>query len=685
MRLDSLHVKLKNRLFTNACLFFATHILLIQLCSTSMAQTPADRYSNEAATRGIDIYSGSVGGFGAGIALLDLDLDGDPDFVSVGAGNNLQILENDGNGFFIDRSPNPASSGVTAAICIAAGDVDGDRDIDLFIGRQLQHDLILLNQGDFQFTSYEWTTPDPILNTTRTTGASFSDLNGDDWLDLVVSCGSSSATQSWNHLFFNDGTGFFNEITVPGFNLPEPTFQIMPHDYDLDGDLDLYISNDRGMMNMFSNRILVNSAGTFGPVFFNTASVSVDSMGICAGDINLDGLPDIYVTNTTDPHPLLINNGSFQFEDICRDYGVHYGGVSWGCLFFDHGLDGDLDLLVADSILPDRLFENGPSTIWNDIAPQVEIDVPNFSACWIKGDLDGDGDIDLINQTQYENLKVFIQSGTPTNNYFKFRPLFKSPNYHAIGSKILVYDDNQDLIFSDQKTNGRNFKSESEWIFHHGVPAGRSVSTVEVIYPDGELRRFLNVPMNRTWNLPHRFLLGDRNGDRIIEIDDFNTICTMRTTTSNPIQSGFEFFDFDGNFIIDTEDLLALIEKSEWETNDCNWNGVNDLLDIFLNNSIDVNLDGVPDECADAFIRGDLNLDMVTDVGDSTLLLLFLFQGTPIQCFAAADLTNDSVVDIADFTFLASYLFSNSAPPPPPYPSCDNFVSNLSCEEHPCP
>ena len=74
MRLDSLHVKLKNRLFTNAGLFFATHILLIQLCSTSMAQTPADRYSNEAATRGIDIYSGSVGGFGAGIALLDLDL-----------------------------------------------------------------------------------------------------------------------------------------------------------------------------------------------------------------------------------------------------------------------------------------------------------------------------------------------------------------------------------------------------------------------------------------------------------------------------------------------------------------------------------------------------------------------------------------------------------------------------------
>ena len=58
-----------------------------------------------------------------------------------------------------------------------------------------------------------------------------------------------------------------------------------------------------------------------------------------------------------------------------------------------------------------------------------------------------------------------------------------------------------------------------------------------------------------------------------------------------------------------------------------------------------------------AFIRGDLNLDFSVDVGDSSLLLSFLFQNNPLPCLSAADLTRDNVIDLGDFACLAEFSF----------------------------
>ena len=686
---ESFSAKMSNPLSLPASLviplFTLSLIHGVLMSSISQAQSPILPFVEEASIRGLDLFTNSGGSTGAGIALVDIDLDGDPDLISTNGGSNLSIFENDGSGFFIDRSPNSIPLGLQTMSCLALGDVDGDKDLDIFVGCYFAHDRLLLNQGNWQFTSTDWTPANSELDFTRTNGASLCDLNGDDWLDLIVACGSGTPIQNANRLFLNDGTGFFIPVDVPVLQLSEPTFQIMPFDYDLDGDLDLYVSNDRGLNLGFFNRFLINNNGTIGNPLTIFPSVAVDSMGVCVADLNLDAMPDIYVTSTADPHPLLINTGYFQYEDLSRDYGVNLGVVSWGCLFFDHGLDGDLDLLVADTNAPDRLYENGNATVWENIAPQTGLENPGFSACWVKGDIDGDGDIDLVNQSLWENLKVFVQQGTPTKNYFRFRPLYQPPNYHGIGSRIMVYAENMELIFSDQKTTGRNYKSESEWIFHHGVPEGKTITAVEVFYPDGSLRRFIDVPMNATWSLPHPFLLGDPDADRILTTADFSAMCSMRTTAQNPIQSGFEFFDFDGNFIIDELDMIDFIKKAEWGDQDCNGNGISDFIDIFSGFSVDSNGDRIPDECFPAFIRGDLNLDFSVDVGDSSLLLSFLFQNNPLPCLSAADLTRDNVIDLGDFACLAEFLFAGGPPPSSPYPDCGNPLTALSCEDRSCP
>lgn len=667
------------------CLIALVFSQSILFCEVSQAQPALQPFVDEAVSRGVNQFVNSPGSAGSGIALVDIDQDGDPDLISANGTSSISIYENDGLGFFTDRSPDPTSLDLQSASCLALGDIDGDRDLDLFIGCYFAPDRILLNQGNFQFTSADWTPPNPELDLTRTNGASFCDLNGDNWLDLVVACGSGTPIQNANRMFFNDGTGFFIPVDVPTLQLSEPTFQIMPYDYDLDGDLDLYVSNDRGLQFGFFNRFLVNDNGSFGPSLNQYASVSVDSMGVCTADINLDEMPDIYVTSTADPHPLLVNTGYFQYEDQSKDFGVHRGNVSWGCLFFDHGLDGDLDLLVADTNAPDRLYENGSAPIWTDIAPQMGVANNGFSTCWAKGDIDGDGDIDLVNTAMYESLKIFVQQGVPTKNYFKLTPLFRPPNYHGIGSRIRVYTENDTLIFTDQKTTGRNYKSESEWVFHHGVPDGQSVQKVEVIFPDGHLRRFFEVPMNRSWSLPHPFLLGDPDGDRVSTSADFAQMCTMRTTTLNVFQSGFEFFDFNGDFEIDEADAVAFIDKTQWENLDCNGNGISDLLDIFSGFSLDLDGNRIPDECSSAFIRGDLNQDLIVDVADGTLLLSFLFQNSPVPCYSSADTTTDGMIDIADFSYLSTFLFSAGSPPPAPFPSCGITNSSLSCVDPSCP
>ncbi|OUU23166.1 MAG: hypothetical protein CBC13_06100 [Planctomycetia bacterium TMED53] len=664
---------------------FTLALSLLPICIPSWLPAQHPPFIEDSSVRGITVYTSSVGTFGSGLALVDFDSDGDPDLIATAVGSALKILENDGAGYFIDRTPPPGTFPIVNPSCVAAGDIDGDQDLDLYVGCHNSPDAILLNQGDLNFTPHTWTTPTPTPLATRTTGVTFCDLNGDQWLDLVVSCGSAVGQQSWNQLYYNDQSGFFIPAPQPILQLVEPTFQIMPHDYDLDGDLDLYISNDRGIALGFVNRFLINNDSVLGTYFSNISSVSVDSMGVCTGDINLDGLPDIYVTNTTSPHPLLINRGNFVFEDLSVEYGVNEGGVSWGCLFMDHGLDGDLDLLVADSSLPDRFFEQGQTTPWEDMAPELGLNVQNFSSCWVKGDIDNDGDIDLINQSSFDYLKVFLHPDMPDANYFKFEPLFMFPNYHAIGSKIEVYGNNMKPIFFDQKTTGRHYKSESEWIFHHGVPEGHLIEMVRVIYPDGSKRSFSSVPMNKKWKLPHQHLLGDEDDDRKFPFTEFFEFCTMRTTSSNPIQSGFEFYDFDANFVIDSFDLLALVEKAEWQQSDCNGNGVMDLLEIFLGDVEDFDQNGVPDSCNPNFIRGDLNLDLIADVADGILLLEFLFLDSPISCLSAADLTTDDQLDVADFAYLATFLFSAGSPPPMPFPICGSDFSILSCESPPCP
>ncbi|HIC22835.1 MAG TPA: hypothetical protein EYO84_05370, partial [Planctomycetes bacterium] len=116
-------------------------------------QTPPVPYVDEAVIRGLD-FQFLIGspGLGQGFAAVDLDQDGDADLVLTGVADLVQFLENDGNGYFTNRTDVVNPPVIANAGAIAAGDPDGDGDLDILIMSWTDNNYLLRNDGGFQFT-----------------------------------------------------------------------------------------------------------------------------------------------------------------------------------------------------------------------------------------------------------------------------------------------------------------------------------------------------------------------------------------------------------------------------------------------------------------------------------------------------------------------------------------------------
>ena len=166
------------------------------------------------------------------------------------------------------------------------------------------------------------------------TAVVFRDVAPEAGLDLVTYCGSLEK----NHIQEASGTGgaFF--------------------DYDGDGYLDLYIVNawriaDRKVASKGANALYRNRGdGTFADV---TGEAGVGDRGwgagVCVGDFDNDGHPDLYVTNVG-PNRLYRNRGDGTFADVTEAAGVGDPGTGTGAAFLDYDGDGDLDLYVANYV-----------------------------------------------------------------------------------------------------------------------------------------------------------------------------------------------------------------------------------------------------------------------------------------------------------------------------------------------
>lgn len=242
------------------------------------------------------------------------------------------------------------------------------------------------------------------------------DFNNDGRLDIFVVRGGwfKSEGRHPNSLLQNNGDGTFTDVTLRAglAELNQPTQTASWADYDLDGDLDLYVGNERHSHDPPSQLFRNNGDGTFTDVA-RAAGVTNDrfAKAVIWGDYNGDRRPDLYVSNFGAPNRLYHNNGDGTFTDVAPKLGVTGPEVSFACWFWDFDNDGRLDLYVTsyaahmDDVAADamdfplqieraKLYRNTGDG-FEDVAERMGVTAPASPMGANFGDINGDGYLDF--------------------------------------------------------------------------------------------------------------------------------------------------------------------------------------------------------------------------------------------------------------------------------------------------
>jgi enediyne biosynthesis protein E4 len=337
---------------------------------------------------------------GCGAAFYDYDNDGWQDIFLVN-GQTLagplfplptnRLLRNNRDGTFTDVTAKAGlvRSGWGQGVCI--GDYDNDGFDDLFV-TYWGHNVLYHNNADGTFTDVTKKAGLYSEDIRWGTGCAFLDYNRDGWLDLfvtnyldfdpktaplpgdpgcifhgvAVNCGPKGFPKGKRYLYRNNGDGTFTDVTQSTGIAKAPLsygLNVLVADFNNDSLPDIYMSNDTDPSYLFWNK----GNGTFAEggmaagVGTSTDGRRQSGMGVAVGDYNCDGLLDIFKGNFSDDAPNLYRNvGDGFFEDVCLEagLGIHTLNVIWGCGFFDADNDGWLDLLyVSGHVYPevDRL------------------------------------------------------------------------------------------------------------------------------------------------------------------------------------------------------------------------------------------------------------------------------------------------------------------------------------------
>ena len=261
---------------------------------------------------------------------------------------------------------------------VAIGDINNDGLDDIFFtANQLQNKLYL-NKGDFLFEDITEQAGAAGVGNWKT-GASMADVNGDGLLDIFVcGVGNYKYFNGKNQLLINNGNLTFTDMTdAYGLHFQGFSTQSAFFDYDLDGDLDMYLLNhsvhavgSHGFSHLrhekdslagdrlYRNELIPHGAERFTDV---TAQAGIFSsrvgygLGVGIADIDVDGYPDIYVSNDFHENDYLyINGGDGTFRDKATASFGHVSRFSMGNDIADINNDGLADIITLDMLPRDE-------------------------------------------------------------------------------------------------------------------------------------------------------------------------------------------------------------------------------------------------------------------------------------------------------------------------------------------
>ncbi|MSQ96285.1 MAG: CRTAC1 family protein [Gemmataceae bacterium] len=494
---------------------------------------------------------------GSGVALFDFDGDGRVDIYLLTHGGPKsksinRLFKNMPDGSFKDVTEGSGLGIAGFNTGVAIGDVNNDGWPDVLVTQYGGVKLFLNNsKGTFSDVTEEAGLKNPLW----ATSASFVDYNRDGWLDLVVVnylendpsfpcrtpsgakefCGPNAFPGTVSKIFRNLGNARkgrveFQDVTVAAglSKAPAPGLGVYCADFNGDAWPDIFIANDGKPNHLWINQ---KEKGTFAEeaylhgVAVDGAGMAQAGMGVAIGDIDGDGLFDLYVTHLATERNTLWRQGPKRgsFNDRTAAAGLvnsAWRGTGFGSLMGDFDNDGWLDLAVVNgriarhtttslSYAPlgeplmryaerNQLFRNEGLGKLRDVSESNApfSGTPNVARGLASGDLNNDGGLDLVVTTVAGPARVFRNVAPKRGHWLRVQALDPRLKRDAYGAEVTIQAGTRKWLRIIQPSD--SYQSSSDPRAHFGLGETATFDAVHVFWPDGLAETFPGGSADRT-------------------------------------------------------------------------------------------------------------------------------------------------------------------------------------------
>lgn len=501
---------------------------------------------------------------GAGGGVFDYDGDGDLDVFLVGGGPFPQsskatsigsrLFRQESDGRYVDVTEQSGLKNPGYGMGIAVADVDNDGDLDVFLSN-VGDDRFFVNQGNGTFR--DETQLAGVSDPNWSTACSFVDYDRDGWLDLVVVnyvdyfngspcydrsgrrdfCGPQAFQGTVDRLYRNRGAWAqsdgprFEDVTVSSglASAVGRGLGVICIDFNDDERPDILVAND-----MEPNRLWIQqSDGTFRDeavlrgVSVNQMGQAEANMGVVFDDLNDDGRFDLFITHLRgESNTLWKGEPGGIFVDITPRTGLGPPSVpmtGFGVAAIDLNLDGLLDLLVANGHVkrPSAIgrVASANADFWSSYAQPNQVFLQVSSGVYrsdsqpvgefctteavfrglIYGDLDNDGDHDVVVSTAQGLSRVYRNDAPRNGSWLMIRAVDPLRYRDAYGAKIMVETSGRKWTRAVQPSS--SYLSHHDARVHFGLGSQSRIERVTIQWPDSNgdiIEDFSEIAVNQS-------------------------------------------------------------------------------------------------------------------------------------------------------------------------------------------